>query len=161
MSPPYTAVMECEPSAKVEVANVATPAFSVPVPSVVAPSLNVTVPVAVPLPGETAATVAVKVTDWPKTDGLAELVNVVVVFAWLTVCVTAEDVLVPNVFATPPYDAVRLCEPAVNEDTASVAVPLFSVAVPSDVAPSKNVTVPPVGVFGPVTLVTVAVTVVL
>ena len=53
---------------------------SVTTPSMDAPSLNVTVPVAVPLPGETAATVAVKVTDWPKTDGLAELVNAVVVF---------------------------------------------------------------------------------
>ena len=81
MSPPYTAVMECAPSAKVEVAKVATPAFSVPVPSVVAPSLNVTVPVAVPLPGDTAATVAVNVTDWPNTEGFAEEVTVVVVLA--------------------------------------------------------------------------------
>ena len=41
-------------------------------PSAVVPSMNVTVPVGVPLPGELAVTVAVKVTDWPKTDGLPE-----------------------------------------------------------------------------------------
>ncbi len=64
-----------------EVLNVATPALSVPVPSVIAPSLNVTVPVAVPLPGDTAATVAVNVTDWPDTDGLIEDTRVVVVLA--------------------------------------------------------------------------------
>jgi hypothetical protein len=37
--------------------------------------------VRVPEPGETGLTVAVKVTDWPKTDGLAEEVTVVVVEA--------------------------------------------------------------------------------
>ncbi len=35
------------------------------------PSLKVTVPLGVPAPGATAATVAVNVTRWPKTDGLA------------------------------------------------------------------------------------------
>ena len=81
VSPPYTAVMECGPGAREEAANVATPALSAPVPSVVAPSLNVTVPVAVPLPGATAATVAVNVTPCPNTDGFAEDVTVVVVLA--------------------------------------------------------------------------------
>ena len=33
---------------------------------------NWTVPVRVPAPGETGLTVAVKVTDWPKTEGWAE-----------------------------------------------------------------------------------------
>ena len=46
-------------------------------PSVVAPSLNVTVPVGVPAPGRSTVTVAVNVTDWPKTEGLAEEVSVV------------------------------------------------------------------------------------
>ena len=41
----------------------AWPALRVPVPRVLAPSLNVTVPLGVPLPGNTALTVAVKVTD--------------------------------------------------------------------------------------------------
>jgi len=64
------------------------------VPIVAAPSLKVTVPVAVPLPGATALTVAVKVTDWPNTVGLVELVSAVVLLAWLTVCVSVEEVLV-------------------------------------------------------------------
>jgi hypothetical protein len=63
VSPPYTAVIECGPTASALVLNVATPPLSVPVPIVVRPSLNVTVPVGVPAPGVTAATVAVKVTD--------------------------------------------------------------------------------------------------
>jgi hypothetical protein len=51
-------VIECDPTASVEVAYVALPPLSVPVPSVVVPSLNVTVPVAVE-----GVTVAVKVTE--------------------------------------------------------------------------------------------------
>jgi hypothetical protein len=50
--------------------------------------------VAVPAPGETAAIVAVKVTDCPKTEGFAEDVNAVVVLALLTTWFTAELVLV-------------------------------------------------------------------
>ena len=50
-----------------------------PVPSVVAPSLKVTVPRRRAAPGGLAVTVAVKVTDWPKTDGLTEVVSAVVV----------------------------------------------------------------------------------
>jgi hypothetical protein len=45
VSPPYTAVMEQVPAARVEVLNVAwLDAFRVPVPSAVSPSLNATVP---------------------------------------------------------------------------------------------------------------------
>jgi len=53
------------------------------------------VPVGVPLPDE-GATVAVKVTDWPKTEGLVDEVRPVVVAspAELTVTETALDVLV-------------------------------------------------------------------
>jgi hypothetical protein len=43
--------------------------------------LNVTVPVGVPLPGATALTVAVNMTDWPTVEGLADEVTVVVVLA--------------------------------------------------------------------------------
>lgn len=85
VSPPYTAVMLWVLTESVNVENVATPApFRVPVPRVVAPSLKVTVPVGVPDPGDTAATVAVKVTDWPKTDGLTLDVREAVVDAVLT-----------------------------------------------------------------------------
>ena len=68
----------CAPAASVEVVKVAVAPESAAVPSVVAPSKNVTVPVGVPAPGAVTDTVAVIVTDWPKTDGLtfevAELV---------------------------------------------------------------------------------------
>ena len=57
-------------------------------------SKNWTVPVAVPAPGETAATVAVKVTDCPKTEGFTEDVNAVVALALFTTWLTAVLVLV-------------------------------------------------------------------
>jgi len=87
--------MECEETAKAAVANVATPLVIVPVPIVAAPSLNVTVPDAVA--GET---VAVNVTDAPKVDGFKDDVIVVAVGACVTVCDTAEEVLVRS-FASP------------------------------------------------------------
>ena len=59
-------------------------AESVPLPMTVIPSRKLTVPAGVPAPGLTTATVAVKVTDWPKTDGLTEEVRLVVVLALLT-----------------------------------------------------------------------------
>ncbi len=34
--------------------------------------MNVTMPVGMPEPGALAVTVAVNVTDWPKTEGLTE-----------------------------------------------------------------------------------------
>ena len=70
-----------EPTASDAMDKVAEPLLRVPVPKRVAPSKKLTVPVAVPAPGETVATVAVKVTDWPTTEGLAEDVNAVVVLA--------------------------------------------------------------------------------
>ncbi len=77
------------------VENVATPEpFNVPVPSVEAPSLNVTVPPGRPAPGAVAVTVAVKVTDWPKTDGFVDEPRAVVVAAAFTVCVNTLEVLV-------------------------------------------------------------------
>ena len=76
-----------------EVVKVALPAAKPAVPSVVAPSRNVTVPVGVPEPGKSALTVAVNVTAWPKTDGFAEEATVVELFARLTVCVMAVEVL--------------------------------------------------------------------
>jgi hypothetical protein len=73
--------MECVPRASVAVLKVAEPELSVPVPSVVVPSLKVTVPVGVPPPGATAETVAVRVTDWPNTEGFADDTTTVVVLA--------------------------------------------------------------------------------
>ena len=74
--------------------------FRVPVSRVLRPSLKVTVPVGVPPPGLFAVTVAVKVTDCPDTDGLAEELTNVVVF-YFTVWVTLDDVL-PVKLASPP-----------------------------------------------------------
>ena len=73
--------------------SVAVPALSATgvcgVPSIV----NVTVPVGVPVPGETALTVAVNVTVWPETEGLAEETTVVALLALLTVWVNGAAVL--------------------------------------------------------------------
>ena len=54
---------------------------------------NWNVPVGVPAPGEVTEIVAVKVSDWPNTDGLADDATVEVVLALLTVCVSGEAVL--------------------------------------------------------------------
>ena len=51
-------------------------------------------PAAVPVPGVVVATVAVKVTDCPKSEGFTEDVNAVVVLALFTTWLTAELVLV-------------------------------------------------------------------
>ena len=75
-------------------AEVAEPADSVTVPREVVPSKNSTVPAAVPAPGVVVATVAVKVTDCPKSEGFTEDVNTVVVLALFTTWLTAELVLV-------------------------------------------------------------------
>src|ERR1700688_1824138 len=66
-SPPYTAVIECVPTVRVEVPNVAFPLLTAAVAKMVAPFLNVTVPVGVP--EAVCVIVAVNVTDWPKRDG--------------------------------------------------------------------------------------------
>ena len=74
--------------------NVAFPLLSVPVPNTVAPFLKVTVPVGVPLPGATAATVAVNVTDCPNKDGLCDEITVLELAALFTVSVRTAEVLV-------------------------------------------------------------------
>src|SRR5216117_2583887 len=156
-SPPYDALIEWEPTASVLVTNVAWPEpFRVPVPRVLVPSLKVTCPVGVPEPGLLAVTVAVKVTDCPNTDGLAEELADVVV-PYFTVCVSLEEVL-PLKFASPPYDALIECEPTASVLVTNVAWPEpFRVPVPRVLEPSLKVTVP-VGVPAPGLLaVTVAV----
>ena len=84
------------PTGRVEIAElVALPPESVTaLPKFTPLVLNCTVPVGVPAPGATAVTVAVNVTAWPNTEGLAEEVTAVVVSALLTVCVNDEEVLV-------------------------------------------------------------------
>ena len=78
---------------RVVLAKVALPADRGAVPRTVAPSLNVTVPpVGVGWPEAVGATVAVKVTDWPCTEGLAEEARVVVLASPLTVRDKAPEV---------------------------------------------------------------------
>ena len=79
-APLYSAVMVCVPDVRLEVVSWARPfAFSVTGKPMLDPlSLNWTTPVGMPA-AET--TVAVKVTDWFKSDGLADEVMVVVVGA--------------------------------------------------------------------------------
>jgi len=63
-SPPYDAVIECVPTASVEIVKVVLPPLlNVPMPSVTVPSRKVIAPVGVPLPVE--VTVAVNVTGVP------------------------------------------------------------------------------------------------
>ncbi|GAA5610950.1 hypothetical protein Spla01_02097 [Streptomyces platensis] len=78
------------------------PPLRVPVSvTVVTPSVatNVTVPVGVPAPGATGATVAVKVTGSPTTDGSGDEETAVVVSARVTVWVSV------------PTDEVKLASP--------------------------------------------------
>ena len=94
--PVYVAATVFVPTVPKATWHVATPAFRVCVPPVhvmlFPPLVNETVPVGVPLPGLTAATVAVKVTVCPVTEGLTDDVRAVVVLAAFTVCVIGEDV---------------------------------------------------------------------
>ena len=73
--PLYVAVIGCVPTESDAVLSVATPfASSALVPSEAPLSKNVTLPVAVP---NVAVTVAVNVTDCPKTDGFGSEASVV------------------------------------------------------------------------------------
>lgn len=142
--------------ASADVLKVAVPLMRVPVPSVVAPSLKVTVPVGVPVAGAVAETVAVNVTDWPDTDGFAELTATVVLPPLFTVWLRVEDVLVAKL-VEPPYEALIEWLPTARADVENTAEPELRDAVPSVFAPSLNVTVP-VGVPEPgATAATVAV----
>jgi hypothetical protein len=85
--------MECVPADNVLSVKVAWPPDRLALPSDVLPSRKVTLPAGVPAPGATAATMAVKVTAWPETVGLAEEVSVVAVVAGLMTWLSAVVVL--------------------------------------------------------------------
>ena len=122
-------------------AEVAEPEDSVTVPREVVPSKNSTDPLAVPAPGVVVATVAVKVTDCPNTEGLVEDVNAVVVLALFTTWLTAVLVLVAKL-RSPLYSAVMLFEATASDAMDKVAVPDVRVPVPIMVEPFLKVTVP-------------------
>src|SRR5258708_37730642 len=112
----------------------ATPPESVTGPPTSLPSTwNCTVPVRVPAPGNTALTVAVKTTGWPNTEGLIDEANVVVVLAWLTVCVKVEEVLGRKLLF-PLYTAVNECTAARSVLLVHVTDPALHVFVASEFA---------------------------
>ena len=91
-SPPYAAVIVWLPTASDEIVNVACPEDMATLAARVAvPSLKVTVPVAVPDPGATALTVAVKVTTCPNTDALGDELTAVLLASLFTTCGAAES----------------------------------------------------------------------
>jgi hypothetical protein len=134
--PPYVAVREWDPGANIAVVRLALPRLRLIVPSVADPLLKVTLPVAVE--GETFA---VSVTLAPNTDGFAEEAKAVVVRSRLTVCTRVVEVLPPSL-ASPPYTAVKMCDPIASVERPKVATPLPSVPVPILFEPSRNITVP-------------------
>src|SRR5256714_11073341 len=77
------------------------------------PSVTVTVPVGVPLPGEFAVTVNVKLAAWPSADGFGVCpVMAVVVAAAFTVWAAPPEALVAKL-ALPSYVAMSVFAPAV------------------------------------------------
>ena len=91
------------PTASAEEVNVASPPLNVPVPMGLPPSRNVTVPVAVPTPGATAETVAVKVTDCPNADGFTDEVTAVKELLLFTTCgLLVSDPVLPLKPLSPP-----------------------------------------------------------
>lgn len=139
-SPLYTAVIECVATVSVAVPKVATPPVRGTASSVAVPFLNVTVPVGIS--PEAEVTLAVKVTLWPKLEGLPLVPNVVVVPYLPTVCVSAAEVLVKN-SVSPGYFALMECELAVSAEVVKVALPLARIPVPKVADPFVNVMISP------------------
>jgi hypothetical protein len=99
-SPLYFAVMECEPTDKLDSESWAILLETEQAPKEVVPSRNVTVPVTVP-PAD-GATTAVITMDWPKLEGFMFGETVVVVTDGLIVSVIGAEVLPAN-FVSPLY----------------------------------------------------------
>src|SRR5207247_204946 len=96
--------------------------------------------------GATGETVALKVTDWPKTEGFADEVTAVVVSLLLTTCgFPLSDPVLPVKFASPAYAALMVWLPKANDEVVKVATPLASVPVPIELIPSLKVTTSPSG----------------
>jgi hypothetical protein len=129
------------PTGNVEIVRVLVP-VNVWVASAVPPLLKVTVPeIAWP---EGDVTVDVKVTLWPKVDGLPLDVTVAVVLYRFTVSLNFGEVLGANL-VSPEYVAVMERVPAASEEVVNVAVPPANDPVPSVVLPSLKVTTSPSG----------------
>jgi hypothetical protein len=132
------AVTDDAPAGSEDVVIEATPPLSVPVPSEVAPAKNSTVPVGTPVAGLTGVTVAVSVTGCPRTGSAGDDLRSTDELACETVKVVADEVLGVNV-ESPRYCTVKELElPNGIAVVGRIALPELSVAVPSEVAPTKN-----------------------
>jgi hypothetical protein len=140
-SPPYTAVMLCDPRESVLRVKLAVPlASKIAFPRLVLLSMKLTVPVGVPLPLE--VTWAVKVTLFSSSTDVELVCSATAEVLPFTVTLTAEDVL-PAKFVSPLYTAVMLCDPRGSVLRVKTAAPLASnVAFPKGVLPSMKVTLP-------------------
>ena len=92
--------MECAPTARLDVVNVACALpFNAPLPSVVLPSMKVTLPVG--LPDFAGVTVAVKVTSCANADGFTEEMTAVDVP--IILLARTKKLLNPNAPQTAPF----------------------------------------------------------
>jgi len=139
--PEYTAVRLSTPTGSAAVESVATPeALTFPLPMLVAPLKKLTVPSKAPV--GIGVMVAVRVTEAPKVEGLAEVVSTVVEVAGLTVKLTGADVEALKL-VSPEYTAVRFCVPLGKAVVIKAAVPpLTATGEPITVLPVLKVTVP-------------------
>ncbi len=92
-------------------------------------------PVGVPTPATADATVAVKVTDWPQTDGLTDGATAVVLASWLTTWARLLELL-PLKLVSPLYWTMIACVPAAKAEVENEADPSVSVSVSITVPPS-------------------------
>src|SRR5437899_5600707 len=102
VSPPKEAVMIWLPTAKLELLKLAVVVpplvLSAPWPMLTPPSAKITTPVG--LTEALPVTVAVKLTLWPQTDGLIDDATSVALLVFVTICVTAVELLAVK-FASP------------------------------------------------------------
>jgi hypothetical protein len=141
--------------------KVAVPENRLRVPKAVVPLKKVTVPVGTRPGPEELVTVAVKVDDSPKAEGLvlveAGLTTDVLVLAFWTLCDRADGEELPEKFAVPVYLATIDAVPTGSVVRVKVAVPENRLRVPRPVVPLKKVTVPVGTTPVPEALATVAV----
>jgi len=126
----------CGPAVSVAVVNVATSLSITPVPKVVGPSKKIIVPVAI------VVRVAVKVTDWPKVEGLSDDVRATAGDAFVTFCVV--EPVAGLLFESPGYVAVMGSLPTGKTVVVIVTVPVVELTgpLPSVAPPLVTVTVP-------------------
>src|SRR5277367_1861022 len=135
--------MECVPVESVAVLNCADLPVNVAGPMTICESRNVMLPVGATVPAADA-TFAVNVTLLPAVICVADRDKDVLVLTFAgaeTVTATIAE-LEAEKFESPEYAATIVCEPVDSVEVEKVAVPEARVAVPSELAPSLNVTVP-------------------